>query len=117
MTEVAPFRLTLPAAMPALDRDTLLAAIDAQAEVQISTRRDPMTVEGVLAIIKTAGDTADAITKIITLSAILYKAAREARARGMIPSITLSRPGQPELHLDQARDAEEIAAWIRRASA
>ena len=112
MEQLTPFRVTLPLAIPAADRDMLLASLQTQAEVQTSGQKDP-TVDAILAIIKQAGDTADAIVKIVTLAGMMYGWAQALRQRGIIPDVALFRPNQPELNLSQVQSADEIEAWLR----
>lgn len=112
MSQLAPFRITLPLTLPAADREMLLATLQTQAEVQTAEQKDP-TIAAIVAIIKQIGEVADALVNIATLAAMLYGWAQALHKRGIIPDVTLFRPGQPELNLSRVQSAEEIAAWLR----
>lgn len=112
MSEMAPFRISIPVSIPATDRQSLITALETQAEVQIGERKDP-TVDAILAIVKQAGDLAGAIVDIVSLATMIYGWARELHKRGMLPDITLYRPHQPELNLSRVQNPEEIEVWLR----
>jgi hypothetical protein len=112
MDQLSPFRVTLPIALPAADREALLASLQTAAEVQIAEQKDP-TLDAILAVVKQAGDVADAIVKIATLATMIYGWAHTLRQRGIIPDVTLFRPDQPELNLSHVQSAQEIEAWLR----
>src|SRR5215218_8300195 len=116
MAQVAPFRMEVAATVPAADHDTLLVALGTRAEVQTSEERDLGAVLALIAVIKPYVDAADTVMKAVEIAAALYGGVQALRRRGIIPKITLARPGQPSLELDRVQNAEEIEAWLRRVS-
>ncbi|HNP70055.1 MAG TPA: hypothetical protein PKK15_03060 [Kouleothrix sp.] len=112
MEQLTPFRVTLPASLPASDRETLIASLQTVATVQIAEKKDP-TIDAIFAVVKQAGDAADAIINIVTLAGMIYGWARALHKRGIIPDVTLFRPDQPELNLSRVQSTQEIEAWLR----
>ena len=113
MEQLSPFRVTLPLAVPAAERESLLASLQTEVDVQLAGAKDP-TLDAIVAIVKQAGDVADAIVKIAALATMLYGWAQALRKRGIIPDVTLFRPDQPELNLSRVQSAQEIEAWLQR---
>lgn len=113
MDQLAPFRVTLPLALPAADREALIASLRTEAQVQTAEQKDP-TIDAILAVVMQAGDMAGTIVNIATLATMIYGWVQALRKRGTIPNVTLFRPDQPELNLSQVQSAGEIEAWLRR---
>lgn len=111
MKQPAPFRVTLARGMSAADRQTLLVALESQADVQTVAAKDP-TVETIVAIIKEGGDIADALMKMGALAAVIWGWVQTLRKRGAGPAAQLERPGQAPLDLNHVADEQEVLAWL-----
>ncbi len=102
--------ISIASDLPEDERTALLLALRAHANVQESQSK-ALDWETVLAVIKQAGEIADAFTNMAALATMLYGWAQGVRKRGHTPRARLERPNQPPLDLATA-DEHEVLAWL-----
>ena len=105
-------RITIDPDVPEDERDTLLLRLREHADVRQAQHGDPLSVALiVIAVLKDLSTLAGGAVAIITLIEKLKAWRRAAREHGIVPKVTLERPGRPPLDLASANDST-IEGWF-----
>lgn len=102
--------ISIASDVPADERAALLLALRSHADLQ-EPQSKAIDWQTVIAVIKQAGEIADAFVNLTALATLLYGWAQSVRKRGHIPRARLERPNQPPLDLATA-DEQEVLAWL-----
>lgn len=110
MNEDASFSMSIAPDMPPAEREALLAALRAHANVQQPVERSGDIWQIVTVIIENvAGGVSTAL--LLELSKKIIKWRDDARRRGQLSKVRLQRPNQQPLDLTTASD-EEVGKWL-----